>query len=99
MDMMGYYILDKNNETREVTCEYWSRWFEDVENRRVKETHVGKVMISSIFIGIPHEGGMFETMIREPDKDRIYRYETYKECLKEHGRLVKELEKETKEKL
>jgi len=98
----GYYKLDENHKPIKVTLEYWSRWFEDVENRRLRTTHLleYRALISSVFLGLPLNGGMFETMVRKTDNEKIYRYETYEECLKAHDRIVKDIEKkgETKEK-
>ena len=106
MDKIEYwdvtYILDKNKKPKkESDHSKWAEWYNNFENRRVKETwlRARRIRICSVFLGIPHEGGMFETMIWEDKNEhdnRCFRYETYEECLKDHDRLVKKLEKETK---
>ena len=66
------YILEGH---KPVPCEdvlEWGRWMEDArktDNRRVARTEIGKVEISTVFLGLDHnfsdtgEPVLFETMI------------------------------------
>jgi len=87
-----HYILDENKNPVEAELIKWAKWFEDVENRRIKLTYLFNkdLMISSIFTGIPHDGGMFETLERfeKQDFEEITRYETYEDCLKDHDKMI-----------
>jgi len=46
----------------------WGKWFEDIKNRRILETTIGKYWISTVFLGLDHNFGLgeplyFETMV------------------------------------
>jgi hypothetical protein len=72
---------------------YWEQWFEEIENRRVAETHVGDVKISTVFLGIDHgfhrKHLWFETMVFGGDYDGYQRrYETWNEAASGHKKVV-----------
>lgn len=73
----------------------WARWFEDGNNRRVAETFVGDVRISTVVLGADHSFGFavkplwFETMIFGGDHDQYQdRYETLEEAMQGHEKAV-----------
>ena len=85
-----YYILNKDKTTREA------KDFEEFdsnmkENQIVKKTEIGKILISTVFLGVNHNysGGepiLFETMIFNDDTEYEYqeRYSTYQKALEGH---------------
>lgn len=87
---MDFYIFDQEtHEIKLVDNHTWARWFEDDDNRRIKRTELPNgVMISTVFLGIEHLGGMFETMAFNNEgqeyQERCY---TYKEALEMHERM------------
>ncbi len=56
-----------NGELIEADLFTWARWFEIDDNRRVAETFVGDVRISTVCLGLDHGFGgqpeWFETMV------------------------------------
>lgn len=68
MRPLGYYILDENHRPVPVDdVLVWGRWFEDINNRRVAETHTKLFIISTVCLGIDHQFYkgppiLFETM-------------------------------------
>ena len=71
----------------------WGRWFEKAD-RHVAKTRVGKVKISTVFLGLDHSFGgntpiLFETMIfggKHNDYQR--RYATWEEAELGHSKAV-----------
>lgn len=67
--MSDLYILDdERNPVRVKNIDEWGDWFQDFKMRRVAETHIGKIRVSTVFLGIDHSFGggppiLFETMI------------------------------------
>lgn len=68
--MSGKYILDEHGNP--VPCDdviTWAKWFEQKDSRRVAETDVNGVRVSTVFLGIDHDFGdmgapvLWETMI------------------------------------
>lgn len=76
----------------------WARAFEDFFNRRVAETEVGPLRVSTVFLGVDHGFGgrtqLFETMIfgAEPGSDwgdsYCERHENWDDAEKGHTRAV-----------
>jgi hypothetical protein len=66
--MLGLYILDGKEPKEAADIYEWGRFFESV-NRVVRQTKIGEVKISTVFLSIDHdfhnEGDplLFETMI------------------------------------
>lgn len=64
---MNYYKLNENKEPVACTLTEFGEFFEDMDNRRVKLDefiHNGRrLFLSTVFLGTPHVGGMFETML------------------------------------
>jgi hypothetical protein len=74
------YILDKNGRpVARDDLETWARWFEPA-NRRVAETTVGDLRVSTVFLGLDYawadglpilwETMIFDKEIKEKDCDR-----------------------------
>lgn len=93
---MFYYILDKDKNP--VPCAdiaQWGEWMFEKDNKKiVAQTHIGDVMVSTVFLGIDHNWAfdnsapiLFETMVFGGDKDLDSyqeRYRTYKEAMEGH---------------
>jgi len=68
----------------------WAMSFQDNDNRVVKQTNIGKIFVSTVFLGIDHRWGdgkpvLFETMIFGGKQDQYQkRYCTYDESLAGH---------------
>lgn len=52
--MLKHYILNKKG--RPIRCSFWTwaRWFEKTSNRVIAQTQMGRIMVSTIFLGIDH---------------------------------------------
>lgn len=94
-----YWILDENKER--LT---WARWFEDFENRIVRQTScaAGTCFVSTVFTGIdhginygsrPYSPQLFETMIFGGAAD-LYcdRYSNFKQASLYHDVVVGQVE-------
>lgn len=92
MDTRHMILVD--GEPTPVSLLEWGRWFDDINNRRVAETFVGDVHISTVFLGIDHRFGdgpplWFETMIFGGEHDEFQdRYSTLDEARSGHNRAV-----------
>lgn len=94
-----HYILDENKKPVKVELIEWAKWFE--ENRILKHTDLcnGNVRVSSVFVGIEQDAGMFETatlykgnILKGELETIITRCDTYKKCLKNHEVAIKNVE-------
>ena len=88
-----FYVLDKEKNVVETDdMEAWAAFFEDAESRRVALTELANGwVVSTVFLGVPHCGGTFETMVfqGEYSKDHdMERYETWDQAVKGHERMV-----------
>ena len=88
-----HYIL-RDGESVAVPLLEWAQWCENAENRRVSETMVGDVRVSTVFLGVNHNFGsgralLFETMIFGGTHDYYKeRYTTLEEAQLGHERAV-----------
>ncbi len=96
---MTKYILDENDEpVLEPNTLKWAQWYEG-GNRVLKQTQVGEVRVSTVFLGLDHSFGqgspvLWETMVFGGDRDQeMHRYSSKKEAIKHHDELVKELKR------
>lgn len=92
---MDKYILVYGIPVIEPDLIKWAEWFEGIANRRIAFTEIGKVHISTVFLGLDHnfsESGtpiLFETMIFNGDNDQFQeRYHTLEEAMLGHERAV-----------
>jgi hypothetical protein len=88
-----YYILvDRVPFAVDVLT--WGKWFGNFDNRRVAKDHIGKVRVSTVFLGLDHNffGGdplLFETMIFGGALNgEMWRYATYSDAERGHAEAV-----------
>lgn len=92
---MSNYILKGKKPVLIKDVLEWARWFETAK-RHVAKDDVGKIRVSTVFLGIDHNfaGGtpiLFETMIFGSKKHEGYqeRYCTWQEAEEGHKRALK----------
>ena len=85
-----YYILIDRLPVA-VDALTWAMWFGyEPDKRRVAQDHIGKVEVSTVFLGLDHNFGrgeplLFETMIFGGPLDREqWRYRSYAEAERGH---------------
>jgi hypothetical protein len=90
--MSRYYIL-VDREPVEATLKEWGEFMDS--SRGVMRTHIGKTLISTVFLGIDHgyrgcSPLLFETMIFPEVGEAEYqeRCATYQEALIQHDKAV-----------
>lgn len=94
------YILKGKKPVVEKNLLKWARWFE-VSNRHVGKTKIGKVAVSTVFLGIDHGFSLnfpgkpipppilFETMVFGGKLNLAQeRYTTWEEAEKGHAKWV-----------
>jgi hypothetical protein len=88
--MSQYWILDEQRKPKPVTDVIeWATWFEHGE-RKIKQSDIGGVHVSTVFIGIDHQFGngpplLYETMIFGGPRDESQaRASTEAEALDQH---------------
>ena len=93
--MSKFYILDREKVTPVQDVLEWARWFEDAD-RRVLNTILGKVRISTVFLGVDHNFSdkgpplIFETMVLSGDCDGYCdRFSTWEEAEAGHVKAIK----------
>lgn len=83
------FILDGHEAIEEPDLMKWAKWFESCE-RRVDDSRIGDVRISTVFLGIDHSFGdgtrlLFETMIFGGKHDECCdRCETWDQAVQMH---------------
>ncbi len=90
------YILNKDHtitQTEDILV--WAKWFEKMENRRIAETEMGQITVSTVFLGIDHRFSnkgkpiLFESMVfKNSESIDEERYCTYEEAERGHENLV-----------
>ncbi len=92
--MSKFYILDREKVTPVQDVLEWARWFEDAD-RHVLNTILGKVRISTVFLGVDHnfsgEGPplIFETMVFSGDYNGYCdRFSTWEEAEAGHAKAI-----------
>ena len=91
--MSEHWIL-KDGEPVQVPLLEWALWFENTDTRRVAETIINDVRVSTVFLGINHNFGggkplLFETMIFGGTHDEYQeRYTTLEESMRGHEHAV-----------
>ena len=63
MNEFHYYTLKDKMPVGTNDVLEWGRFFQVDSNRRVNDTLIDDIRISTVFLGLEHLGGMFETMI------------------------------------
>lgn len=86
------YILDENRKVIPATLETWAVWFNDTAKRRVDDTTIDGVRVSTVFLGIGGFDGkhdLFETMIFGGDHDEYCaRCDTWEEAEAQHAAAI-----------
>jgi hypothetical protein len=93
--MSDHYILE-GHKAVPADLMQWAEFFENTAGRTVALTMVGKVRVSTVFLGIDHSFGsgrgplLFETMIFGGKHDQYQeRYVTWEEAEAGHAEAVK----------
>jgi hypothetical protein len=95
----GMFILDGHQAIPTESMLEWHKCFKDSERRRVARTKIGKITVSTVFLGVDHgfgprsEGLVFETMVfgYEGTKHLTTRYRTWEEAENGHNNIVEEI--------
>jgi hypothetical protein len=76
----------------------WTHLFQDKSYQVVRQTMIGDVMVSTVWLGLDHGHGdgppiIFETMVFGPKHvfEEQYRYATEADALAEHRKIVAQL--------
>lgn len=93
--MTDKYILQGRKPVLANSFAEWGRFFGKPANRRVEETQIGNVRISTVFLGIDHNFSgagppvLFETMVfGGPLGGEQRRYCTWTEAKRGHKRMI-----------
>ena len=96
---MDWYILTANHRVKKVSYKEWEKWRIDGGNRRVDQTFIDHVNISTVFLltsMYPHIH--FETMVfYESLNNDVEHYATWGEAVKGHKKIVAEVRSAMKE--
>lgn len=100
--MHRYYIL-KDKTPVAVDLMTWARWLEEnPKDRVIEQTYIGKIFVSTVFLGLDHNwaGGepiLYETMVFNHDDEGEYqtRCFTYEEALKMHEAAIRWVKEKT----
>lgn len=97
--MGGYYVLVGQTPVP-TDAMTWAHWFQDVENRIVKQERVGNCFVSTVFLGLDHSFGygppkLFETMTFYEDdtEEDCQRCSTWLEAEAQHDAMVAKVSK------
>lgn len=91
---MNKYILEGKKPVPVSDLLVWGHWFESAD-RIVAKTTVGKLKVSTVFLGLDHNWGegppaLFETMIFGIDDDEYQtRCSTWEEAEAQHAEAVR----------
>jgi hypothetical protein len=99
---MMMHVLRDGRPVPESDPLAWGQWYGVIANRRVDETYVGPVRVSTVFLGLDHGHGpgpplFFETMVfgkddYEEEMDNLTRrYTTLDEARAGHREVVEQL--------
>jgi hypothetical protein len=94
--MSDFYILDADHNLIATDVVTWAEWFNDPGNRRVAETELGNVLISTVCLGLDHNFFgltplLFETMVFvKDDGHETYRCSTWAQAEAQHAEVVAE---------
>lgn len=83
------YILVNRKPVETKDVELWGNFLAS-DDRIVKETRIGDISVSTVFMGIGYDSGLFETMIFGGEHDGYQvRYETWEEAEEGHNKALK----------
>ena len=90
-DSLNWYILKDNHSIKRVSLQEWSKWAgKSFNQRRVNQTFVDKVNISTMFLIAPMwDDRFFETMVFDgPLDSETEHYATWDEAEAGHQEMV-----------
>jgi hypothetical protein len=70
MTSLGLYILDGKTPKPVDDIHVWNRWFEKADRHVAKTTLTNGSWVSTVFLGMEHVHGLFETMIFGGEHDQ-----------------------------
>lgn len=94
-----YYILEDGIPKPISSIQEWGEWLEKAD-RTVAKTKIGKVLVSTVFLGLDHQWGegpplLFETLVFEGLLDgEMERYSTLDEAKAGHEVMVERVRAE-----
>lgn len=96
---MNLYFKLQGKEVVPATREEFAESYENPDKRIIKQTKIGKALVSTVFLGLDHSFGcgygiFFETMIFEGPSEYQVRHRTYDDAEKGHDEACAELKKE-----
>jgi hypothetical protein len=86
-----------DREGNPISIEQWRLLFEDKRYQILKQTQIGTLQVSTIWLGIDHGFGrtaeplIFETMIFGSEEDEQWRYPTEQEALAHHDEICEQI--------
>ena len=96
---LGLYILDGKTPVKIADIVKWAVWFEMSHHKRiVKQTEVGDVGVSTVFLGVDHNWSdkgdpvLFETMVFGVEDEMQHRYTSWADALLGHDIIVAEMQ-------
>lgn len=93
-----WYTIDENHEVTPITeGRYFDKTSENEHLWRVGLTITPNYRISTVFLGLMHTGGLFETMVFDEKSDSFLeldmeRCHTWDEAIEMHQKMVKKWE-------
>jgi hypothetical protein len=85
-----------DREGNSISMEQWMLLFEDRRYQILKQTQIGSLRVSTVWLGIDHdlfgyEPLIFETMIFGSEEDEQWRYATEQEALAHHDEICEQI--------
>lgn len=91
--MKNYFYVIENGRPVAVTVEVWRKWFEEAD-RVVAKDNIGKVTVSTVFVGINNDPNsslpvLWETMIFGGPQDGYHdTYTTLEDAIEGHSKAI-----------
>jgi hypothetical protein len=87
----GMFVQDENgNPIPAKNASEWGRWYTTAD-RKIGKTEVGPFLVSTVFLGLDHDGCLYETMVfphGNYEDLAVDRYATREEAEKGHAVMV-----------
>lgn len=86
-------VMYRNREGEPITMDEWQRLWDNDDYKIIDQTWSDDVMISTVWLGLVHIGGWFETLIFGGAHDgEMWRYSSEEQARKGHRRAVRVVE-------
>jgi hypothetical protein len=91
----GRYILKGKTPVPEPDLLKWAQWFEEANNRVVKQDTINGYFVSTVFLGLDHDFGfggapiLFESMVFGGRTEIMDRYCTWEQAERGHKQIVR----------